>query len=243
MRVLGFDTATAATSVALRDERGGGGAVAGGLDLKARDDPPASQRPRHASRLLALVSALIEQGGGWPVVDRITVGIGPGTFTGLRIGIATAHGLARARGIELVGVSTLRSLAAAASISCGRDVGVLALIDARRGQLFAAGWAPGADPRAQPPVLAPRALAPERVCELLVELGDAPLAVGDGALLFGPMLERAGAKLAPAESALHRVDARIHCTLGAGAVVGPLEAVQPEYLRLPDAELARRATA
>jgi len=242
MRVLALDTATAATSVALRDQQSGETA-GGGLDLAARDDPPASQRPRHVSRLLVLVSELIAQGGGWPAVDRIAVGIGPGTFTGLRIGIATAHGLARARGTELVGVSTLRSLALAASSSAGRACGVLALIDARRGELFTAGWAAGADPRSQPPLLAPRALAPERVCELLGELGGAPLAVGDGALLFGPLLERAGAMLPPTGSPLHRVDARMHCLLGAGAVPGPLEAVQPEYLRLPDAELARRSPA
>jgi tRNA threonylcarbamoyladenosine biosynthesis protein TsaB len=242
VRVLAFDTATAATSVALRDQPDGR-TGAGGVDLEARDDPPASQRPRHASRLLPLVSALIEQGGGWPAVDRIAVGIGPGTFTGLRIGIATAHGLARSRGIELVGVSTLRSLALAASTSNGWRGGVLALIDARRGELFAAAWAAGADPSSQPPVLPRRALAPERVCELIGELGAEPLAVGDGALLFGSQLERAGATLAPAESPLHRVDARIHCTLGAGAMTGPLEAVQPDYLRLPDAELARSSTA
>jgi tRNA threonylcarbamoyladenosine biosynthesis protein TsaB len=241
MRVLAFDTATTATSVALRDQDSRG--AAGELDLEARDDPSASQRPRHVSRLLTLVSALIERGGGWPTVDRIAVGIGPGTFTGLRIGIATAHGLARARGLELVGVSTLRSLALAAFSSAGQACGVLSLIDARRGEVFAAGWAPGADPRSQPPVLVPRALAPERVCELLEELGGAPLAVGAGAVLFGPLLKHAGATLAPAGSPLHRVDARIHCTLGAGAAPGPLEAVQPEYLRLPDAELARRSTA
>jgi tRNA threonylcarbamoyladenosine biosynthesis protein TsaB len=241
--VLAFDTATQATAVALSDQLDVGGQAAGGLELVARDDPPAGRRPRHASRLLRLVTELVECGGGWERVDRIAVGIGPGTFTGLRIGIATAHGLARARGIELVGVSTLRSLALTASSACDRAQGLLALIDARRGELFAAGWAPDTDPRSQLPLLAPRALGPERVCEALAELGAAPLAVGDGALLFGKTLEGAGATLPPPGSPLYRVNAATHCVLGARVVPGPLEAVLPEYLRLPDAELARRQTA
>jgi tRNA threonylcarbamoyladenosine biosynthesis protein TsaB len=172
------------------------------------------------------------------------VGVGPGTFTGLRIGIATGHGLARARGIDLVGVSTLRSLAFSAM--CAADVqggGLLALVDARRGELFAAGWEPGRDPRDDDPRLGPCALAPERVCERLRELGPSPLAVGEGALLHAAMLRDAGATVPDAESDLHRVSAIAHCALGAGAVAGPPAQVQPDYLRLPDAELNRRAKA
>jgi tRNA threonylcarbamoyladenosine biosynthesis protein TsaB len=237
LKLLAFDTATAATAVALCDPGGGAGAA-----LKARDDPVAGQRPGHAGRLLGLVAKLVEQGGGWDQVDRIAVGVGPGTFTGLRIGIATAHGLARSRGIELVGVSTLRSLAVRARFAEEKDPsGVLALIDARRGELFAAGWEAGSDPGEDQALLGPCAIAPERLCERLAELGPAPLTVGEGALLYAARLRDAGATVPRAGSNLHRVSAVAHCALGAEMVAGPLAKVQPDYQRLPDAELTRRA--
>ena len=106
MNVLAFDTATPATTVALSG--------VGNVVYTARDDPPRGDRPGHATRLLPLATMVIDRAGiGWDGVDRIAVGVGPGTFTGLRIGIATARALARARGIPLVGVSTLQSLALA----------------------------------------------------------------------------------------------------------------------------------
>ena len=95
--------------------------------------------------------------------------MGPGTFTGLRIGIATAQALARAREIDLVGVSTLHSLARGAGAApAASDDAVMAVIDARRGEVFAAGWAaqdvtrPGAAP-----VLGPRALAPDALAQAM----------------------------------------------------------------------------
>ncbi|MDE3134269.1 MAG: tRNA (adenosine(37)-N6)-threonylcarbamoyltransferase complex dimerization subunit type 1 TsaB, partial [Acidobacteriota bacterium] len=106
MRILAFDTATALTTVALLGD---------GVDLSAVDDPPVGARPGHAQRLLALIQELLERAGaGWEEVDRIAVGTGPGTFTGLRIGIATAEALAAATGTPVLGVSTLRSLERAA---------------------------------------------------------------------------------------------------------------------------------
>lgn len=238
MSVLGFDTATAATAVAL----GEGSCVAAPV-LALRDDPAPGERPGHAGRLLALVAEAVRRGGGWGRVHRIAVGVGPGTFTGLRIGVATAHGLARARGIELVGVSTLRALALPAHAGTSGGDGVLALIDARRGELYAAGWRPGSDPGADPPLIGPCVVAPEAVCEQLEGLGATMLAVGDGALQFAEMLRGAGARVPEAQSGLHRVSAAAHCTLGARAPAGPIGLVQPEYLRAPDAELARRAAA
>ena len=105
MRILAFDTATRATSVAL-DE------------FELRDDPPAGERPRHTTRLMPLIVEVLERTQTeWSAIDRIAVGVGPGTFTGLRIGVATARSLSRARGIPLVGVSTLESLALNASDS------------------------------------------------------------------------------------------------------------------------------
>lgn len=232
MRVLALDTATRATTVAFWDGTDGG-------QIEARDDPPAGARPGHARVLLPLVEEVLTRGGaGWEHIDRIAVGIGPGTFTGLRIGVATAQALARARGIELVGISTLQALALAAR-NADRERPVLAVIDARRGEAFAAAWAAGADPAVDPPLLEPSVLAPDRLVAVAGTTAAGALAVGDGALVFRPLLERAGITVPDSGSELSRVSARAHCRLAPGATVGPPDAVQPSYLRRPDAEIAR----
>ncbi|HEY5318266.1 MAG TPA: tRNA (adenosine(37)-N6)-threonylcarbamoyltransferase complex dimerization subunit type 1 TsaB, partial [Solirubrobacteraceae bacterium] len=194
MRVLAFDTATAATTAALCDP-------AAGLEAELRDDPPPGERPGHATRLLPMVAELIDRaGGGWEAVGAIAVGIGPGTFTGLRIGVATARALARGRELPLVGVSSLAALAAGATAPGRSEDMVLAVIDARRGEAFAAAW------RGQEPELDPCALRPEALALEVVRLADAsgamPLTIGDGALRFREQLEAAGAAVPPADSSL-----------------------------------------
>jgi tRNA threonylcarbamoyladenosine biosynthesis protein TsaB len=156
------------------------------------------------------------------------VGIGPGSFTGLRIGIATARGLAQGWDVPLVGVSTLRALAAVPEAPS-----VAAVIDARRGEAFAAAWRDGEE------VLAPAALVPEALAETLAAIEPRPLAVGDGALRFRGILESAGAGIPPDGDPLHRVSARQVCRLGAEARTTGRDAVLPDYLRLPDAEARR----
>lgn len=238
MRVLGFDTATAATTVALWDPEDG-------LELEVRDDPSRAQRPGHTTRLLPMIADVLGRaGGGWEAVELIAVGIGPGTFTGLRIGIATARALSSARAIPLVGVSSLEALAAGAieAGAAGGDGGrsVLAVIDARRGEAFAAAW------RGQDRVLDPIALRPEALALEAARLADAdgplPLAIGDGALRFRTQLEDARAAVPPQDSTLHRVSAINHCRLATGlpeTATTPIE-VEPAYLRAPDAEIADR---
>ena len=136
MILLGFDTATRATSVALR--------LDDGSTLQARDDPAPDAHPGHATRLLGMADELLERAGiGWSALGGIAVGLGPGRFTGLRVGVATARGLAQSLSVELVGVSTLRALARPALGACESE-GVLAVIDALRGEVFAAGYAAGA---------------------------------------------------------------------------------------------------
>ena len=95
-----MDTATPATAVAVW--------APDGTEVERRDDPGPGERPAHAARLLALVDEVVP---GWDAIERIAVGIGPGGFTGLRIGIATARALAQARDLPLVGVSSLAALA------------------------------------------------------------------------------------------------------------------------------------
>ena len=241
MRVLAFDTATPRTAVALRDiDAATNVCMLGELDLTAADDPPAGGRPGHAQRLLSLIDELMTRGGAdWDSIERIAVGVGPGTFTGLRIGIASAQALAAARALPLVGVSTLRSLALAAH-GRGPQRATLAVIDARRGEAFVAGWAAGEDPLTAAPAVAPCVLAPEQLAQL-AELGPTRTqAVGDGALKFRDVLEAAGIEVPIQESPLHRVSAREHCRLGALARPTGDGRIEPEYLRVPDAEASRR---
>ena len=219
MRILGFDTATSATTVALAN---------GESVLERRDDPPVGARPRHTTLLMRMIVELLDEAGwSWDDLDRIAVGIGPGTFTGLRIGVSTARALAHARGLELVGISTLESL------SRGADADVVcAAIDARRGEVFAAVWDQGRL------VLGPAAFDPALLAD---RLGPGTLAVGDGAIAFRDVLVPSGALIPADNAALHRVTAVNHCRLGLLASASEPDGVLPDYLRLPDAELSRRA--
>lgn len=137
MIVLGFDTATAGTAVGLR--------LADGTTLQAYDHPAPGERPGHATRLLPLANQLLlEAALGWDSLERIAVGVGPGTFTGLRVGVATARGLAQSLSLGLIGVSSLQALAQHA-FQQGCQGPILAAIDARRGEVFAGGWAAAVD--------------------------------------------------------------------------------------------------
>jgi tRNA threonylcarbamoyladenosine biosynthesis protein TsaB len=244
VRILAFDTATRATTVALLDAEAG-------IAVQARDDPPRGARPRHTSRLMSLIVEAMQRGDtGWDEVDRLAVGVGPGTFTGLRIGVATARALARARTIPLVGISTLESLALGAADGNG-DGGqgwtaetVLAVLDARRGEAFAAAW-PGARTAngAWPALLAPRAWSPQALADASAALGRTRLGIGDGAVEFRQVLERSGTSVPEDDSQLHLVSAINHCRLAGASKPSAGDEVRPEYLREPDAELARRAAA
>ncbi|HWH10116.1 MAG TPA: tRNA (adenosine(37)-N6)-threonylcarbamoyltransferase complex dimerization subunit type 1 TsaB [Solirubrobacteraceae bacterium] len=223
MIALALDTATSATVVGLM--------LPDGTLREARDDVEAGARPRHTARLLPLAAGLLDDAGlRWHDLELIAVGLGPGTFTGLRIGIATARGLAAATGAPLVGVGTLRALAAGAGP--GRVLGV---IDARRREVFVAGYDDGRE------VIPPTAIPPAGVAELT---GAAQwLAVGDGALRFRPDLEGGGLIVAPDRSPRHRVSSAAILRLAADGDVDARGPVLPIYVRLPDAELALRRAA
>jgi tRNA threonylcarbamoyladenosine biosynthesis protein TsaB len=221
--ILGMDTATAATAVAV---------WAPDVAVERRDDPPSGARPAHASRLLALIEEAFSGADiTWEAIDRIAVGVGPGGFTGLRIGIATARALAQARDLPLVGVSSLAALCEGSvpqhegSVPQheGSDPAVVGVIDARRGEVFAA--SPGA--------FGPVALKPEA---LAARIEPGSLAVGDGAVRFRAELERAGAVVPVDDSPLHRVSALEVCRLGAAADPTDRDALLPDYRREPDAK-------
>jgi tRNA threonylcarbamoyladenosine biosynthesis protein TsaB len=221
--LLGLDTATSATSVALR--------LPDGKVTEARDDPAAGAHPGHATRLLAMADRLLEDAGAEiGDVGRIAVGVGPGTFTGLRVGVATARGLAQSSGAELVAVSSLRALAGPALEEGGA---VLAVIDARRSEIFAAVYAADGSEAA-----GARALKPDAIEAMIEEAGLVPArAVGDGAVRYRAELQAAGLDVAPDSSSLHLLRATAICSLASDSSA-PGEPVLPDYLRRPDAELA-----
>ncbi len=260
MIMLGFDTATPATAIGLR--------LADGSVVQARDDPGPGERPGHATRLLPLAAKLLAGAGlRWGDLDRIAVGLGPGTFTGLRIGVASARGLAQSLAVELVGVSSLRALAQAAARrgdegderraderrgdEGDEDQGVLAVIDARRKEVFAAVYAPtdrsavGRDQAFLPRELAtPRALAPEDLGGVLEDATAAGesvarwIAVGNGAVLYRDKLEALGVKVPRDGSSLHKVSGEAICEIAVGPAAEAIDTVLPDYRRRPDAEIA-----
>ena len=142
MRVLALDTATEACSVALLD----------GSSLIGRYEEPGRG---HAAQILGMVDAVLAQAGvSLSMLDGIAASIGPGAFTGVRISVAAAQGLAFGAGLRVVGVSTLEALAMRA-LDDGAG-GVLACLDARMGEVYWGCYA--ADPR-----IGVRAFAPPRV--------------------------------------------------------------------------------
>lgn len=194
MLVLAFDTATdVATSALVQD-----GEVLG-------------ERASRAVRILEdvdslLAGAALEREG----IEGIVVGTGPGSYTGLRMGIVTARALAIALGAPVAGVSTLDALATGAP-------GAHPVIDAKRSEVFALDEG------------SPAVMPAEN---LPVKPGD--VYVGDGARRYRELLEARGARVPPDDDPVHTPWARHHAALANG--FGSPEAAQPIYLRLPDAE-------
>src|SRR6059058_5761625 len=194
MLTLAFDTATAVATSALVD----GEEVLG-------------ERASRAQTLLEDVDALLRQAGAHPSdLDRLAVGIGPGSFTGLRIGLAVARGLALSLDLPGSGVSTLAALAAGAP-------GALPVVDAKRREVFTL---VGGEPH----VLTPQELP----------LDDGALCVGDGAKRYRSLLEERGAAVPPDDDERHLPRARFHAALAGEP--GSVDELEPLYLRVPDAD-------
>jgi tRNA threonylcarbamoyladenosine biosynthesis protein TsaB len=188
---LAFDTATSAATTAL-----------------VRDGEVLGEAVSRAVRVLEDADELLRAGG----VERseltgIVVGTGPGSFTGMRLGLAAARGLALALDLPVAGVSTLDALAAGAP-------GAVPVVDAGRREVFAL-------VDGEPVVCAPQEIV-------------GGLCVGDGALRYREVLERRGAEVPPDDDERHLPRARFHAQLARD--FGPAEAVEPLYLRVPDAE-------
>jgi tRNA threonylcarbamoyladenosine biosynthesis protein TsaB len=218
MTILGFDTSTAASSACVLG--------ADGEQFEVLP-PPArlSERPAHAAELLPAIAQVMEEADvGFADLDAIAVGLGPGTFTGLRIGVATARALAKANDLPVRGVSSLAALAAGMT-----DDLRLPLIDAKRGEVYAALF--DGEAERWPPA----ALDIDALVKRLQGEARTPLAAGDGSLRFRDELEAAGVVVAPTDSALHVVSAGHLCRRALGAPDLAPERVVPNYLREPDA--------
>lgn len=224
MVILAIDTTSRAGSVAIL--RGGT------IVYEAEGDPDVT----HGQRLPAdIMRAAAAAGLRIDAVELFAVAAGPGSFTGLRIGIATVQGLAMAHARRVVPVPVLEALARAGA-GPARMVG--AWMDAQRGQVFAALY--GSDGTV---LASPTALTPEETLEAwrdLAPVGEVQF-IGDGALRHAAALEHAGARHVLGPPPLAPVVAHI-------AAAAPERAVRPHaivpiYVRRPDAELARERRA
>jgi tRNA threonylcarbamoyladenosine biosynthesis protein TsaB len=188
---LAFDTATSVATAAL-----------------VRDGEVLGERVSRAVRVLEDADELFrESGADRRELTGIAVGTGPGSFTGLRMGLAAARGLAFALDVPVAGVSTLAALAEGAP-------GALPVVDAGRREVFT--LVDGS----------PALCAPQEVV--------AELCVGDGALRYRTVLEERGVSVPPDDDERHLPRARFHAALA--REFGPADAVEPLYLRIPDAE-------
>ena len=213
MLILALDASTPVTTVALARENG----------REVLAEVSVTARGASETLLPAIHAALYLAGEDLGTVEILLAGVGPGTFTGIRIAAATARALSAGTGIALSKNSSLDALAAPA-LSCSGDV--LAVLDARRGQVFARRFSEAG------PTTSIYCVRPE---ELSVEGG--PLVVGDGALRYREDLSSLG-HIPPEDSPLHRVTAVGHIISADLTSVNPEDLV-PIYVREPDAEVRR----
>jgi len=236
MRVLALDTTTAGGSVALVDD----------ADLIAErcGDP---SRP-HAERLPAEILALVASAGATiGSIDLFAVACGPGSFTGLRIGIATMQGLAFVGDRPMAAVSALEALAQIGGIDARPATFVGAWMDAHRREVFSALYrVAGAQP-----------FEPERLAEIEAAAVGDPVAtiarwgrdvdyataifIGDGATLYAEVIRRAAgadARIVDAPPLAATIGRLAAARARQGAMMKP-SAIRPLYVRRPDAEIAR----
>ncbi|MGH3088356.1 MAG: tRNA (adenosine(37)-N6)-threonylcarbamoyltransferase complex dimerization subunit type 1 TsaB [Rubrobacteraceae bacterium] len=214
MLILTLDASTPIVVVALARAEGGERRVLTEISVS---NPGASD-----SLLPAIHAALELADEKLGDIERIVAGVGPGTFTGIRIAAATARSLAFGTGATLAKNSTLAALAAPALTS---HSDVLAVLDAKRKQVFAQRFSDGEAGEIE-------CMAPEELAA-----SGSPLLVGDGAIRYREALSKLGA-IPPDGSPLHRVTGTGH-VLSANLEPVVSEEVVPIYVREPDAEVRK----
>jgi tRNA threonylcarbamoyl adenosine modification protein YeaZ len=177
----------------------------------------------HAERLFGMISAAISEAGQELTdLDRIAVTIGPGSFTGLRVGIAAARGLALVIGCPVVGIGTLDAIAEKARILAG-NVPVLAVLDAKRGEIYAQAFDGDGRALSEPEV--------GSVARLGALLGGGMAIAGSGARLVRRGVDSTAAILH--EDSAPDIAAIVRLAL---AATEPTGSPRPLYLRPPDAK-------
>lgn len=226
--ILALDTATSCCTLALTAGTVAEGVVLASLSLNSS--------MTHSRRLLTAIDWLLsETEVDWPMIDGVAVGLGPGSFTGLRIGMATAKGLAATAGIPLLGISTLDALAG----NCVTPRLICAALDARKKEVYVAFYrcdVMGVARRTSEI----RALDPQKLAD---EIHEPVLLVGDGVLVYGDHWKKAlGEKVKFAPPALHYPSAAVIGLLGGEDLLNgwalDLAAAVPLYVRASDAELS-----
>lgn len=230
MNLLAIDTSSAGTLVVARS--------ASGALAERRHEPGQGERPAHTTLGLVLAAqALDELGLAWTDLDRVGVGTGPGSFTGLRAGLAAAAGLARRLEIPLVGVTATALLAAGATARAA-DRPLLTVVDGRRRELFVERWTLAA-PHGPGPLAARSSGGIEvvRRAELAARLEHLAgwLVVGDGAVLERAALLGLGAEVPEPTDPAHQLGGHALAALTADGAPEHPDAVRPTYGRDADA--------
>ncbi len=226
--LLSMDTATSCSSVALTRGSMAHGCVEACVSLAAKIT--------HSRRLISTIDWLLKESQtNWEQVDAIGVGLGPGSFTGLRIGLSTAKGLAKATGKPLVGVGTLDSL----GFGCRSSMQICVVLDARKKEVYSAFY--GSEIDGVPIRISDvEALSPQKLAERI----DQPtLMIGEGIRVYGEFWQQRLGELVRFGSAdmifpSASVLGFLACEkLLAGDLV-EAEHVVPQYVRSSDAELS-----
>lgn len=221
--IIGFDTATEQTVV--------GATVAGESVFEFRSEPGSRGRPAHSEELLPAIEGAVEALGGWREVDLVGVGVGPGTYTGLRIAIATASGLRLAGVAEVVGVPTLEALARSIADFDSGPVAV-PVLDAKRGELFFGAW-DTAGVEIHPASVG----SPADLVGLVPRLPGRAVVAGPGAVRFRSELASGGLEPVAEGDPSNRLEGSAICEVaGRRSEQGRQDRIEPIYLRAPDAE-------
>lgn len=222
MRILAIDTALPAISACVLDD---------GAESPESIETIAMERG-HAEALLPLIERVMARvEGGFASLDRVAVTVGPGSFTGLRVGIAAARAIGVACKVPVIGVSTLAALAAPLILE--QKPGLVAVaIDARHGNVYFAAFGPDGRATSAPRVLPPR--------EAVRSLGAGPVRLaGSGAALLAIEASAAGTEI---EIAREYTGLDIVFVAKLGLLADPaLAPPRPLYLKAPDAKLPEAA--